>query len=92
MREAMAISDEVMVAEEDMELDVKKQRKENLAAAQQLPAISTVLKKSTEVEVVRWNIEDDSGSSLGREVWLNDKAIEGRVPGFPRNNKKRNSK
>ena len=93
MREVMAISDEVMVAEEGMELDAKRQRKESLVAAQQqLPAMDTVLKKSTEVEVVRWNMEDDSGSSLGREVWLNDNAIEGKVPGFRRNNKKRNPK
>jgi tetratricopeptide (TPR) repeat protein len=93
MREVMAISDEVMVAEEGMELDAKRQRKESLVAAQQqLPAMDSVLKKSTEVEVVRWNMVDDSGSSLGREVWLNDNAIEGKVPGFRLNNKKRNPK
>jgi Tfp pilus assembly protein PilF len=41
------------------------------------PEMKSVLKKSTdqEVEVVRWN-------GHGGEVWLNDRAIEGKVPNY----------
>jgi tetratricopeptide (TPR) repeat protein len=65
MREAITIKDESM-ADDNIVKDQGKQK---------VPEIDDVLKKSSEVEVVRWK-----KSYLGEEVWLNDNAIEGKVP------------
>jgi tetratricopeptide (TPR) repeat protein len=79
MREAITIEDKSM-ADDEIVADQGKRK---------VPEIDEVLKKSSEVEVVRWK-----KSSLGAEVWLNDNAIEGKVP-FDmktRNNKNNNKK
>lgn len=65
MREAITKSDEAMVDDEDTSVAPTKKEK--------VPEIDEVLQRSNEVEVVRW--EGSSG-----EVWMNDKAIEGKVP------------
>ena len=69
MREAMAVVD---VNQND---DSQQDKRTKIAASE--PDMKKVLKKSAdqEVEVVRWN-------GLGGEVWLNDRAIESKVPGF----------
>jgi tetratricopeptide (TPR) repeat protein len=77
MREAITIKD-ISMADDEIVADQGKRK---------VPEIDDVL-KSSEVEVVRWK-----KSSLGAEVWLNDNAIEGKVP-FDmktRNNKNKNN-
>ena len=67
MREALAVV--------DVDPNNEQQKKQN--TAQNASDTKKVLTKSAddEVEVVRWN-------GLGGEVWLNDRAIESKVPGF----------
>jgi tetratricopeptide (TPR) repeat protein len=78
MREAITIKDESM-ADDRIVADQGQQK---------VPDVDDVLQKSTEVEAFRWE-----KSSLGAEVWLNEKAkaIEGKVPfDMKKRNKKKN--
>jgi tetratricopeptide (TPR) repeat protein len=81
MREAITVSDEI--ADNIVGLSAK--------STTPLPDLTNVLSRSSdEVEVLRW--EGQSKSSLGGEVWLNDRAIEGKVPFDMKTNQRRNKK
>lgn len=58
-------------------------------------SIEDVLKKTEDLEVVRWGATSMDTSSMGGEVWMNNGSIEGKVPASlmkknaqPRNNRK----
>lgn len=76
MREALTVVDEEQTTNEN---ETKKQGKTPSKRSE----IKKVLTRSAdeEVEVVRWN-------GLGGEVWLNDRAIESKIPGFSTKNRK----
>jgi len=65
MRETFTINEEV-VENEKVKVEEREMDRE----------MSRVLNQSEEVEVIRW----DKDSSLGGEVWLNDRAIESKLP------------
>jgi len=65
MRETFTMNEEV-VEDEKVKVEEREMNRE----------MSRVLNQSEEVEVIRW----DKDSSLGSEVWLNDRAIESKLP------------
>jgi tetratricopeptide (TPR) repeat protein len=75
MREALAAVDEDQGAADRREQRPKMGPKK--------PDLKKVLTRTAdeEVEVVRWN-------SLGGEVWMNDRAIEGKLPGYGKKRRK----
>lgn len=79
MREALAVVD-------DDQTGTSQRENEQNDPAPNGVDMKKVLSKSAdeEVEVVRWN-------GLGGEVWLNDRAIESKVPGFKLKRKKYDS-
>jgi tetratricopeptide (TPR) repeat protein len=76
MREAISMKDEFLVDDKVVT--------EKLGV---VPDMDEVLKRSGEVEVVRWE-----GSRMGGEVWLNDRAIEGKVPNMKKRNQRKDKK
>lgn len=66
MRETMTVNEESVGA------DVKSYRTETAKDENQ-----AVLEKSNEVEVIRWDTE---ATTMRADVWMNDGAIEGKVP------------
>jgi tetratricopeptide (TPR) repeat protein len=68
MREAMSSLQEEEIQDYESELRAKKE-----------PEIDEVLRKSEEVEVVRW-VGDTTTNNMRGEVWMNNGSIEGKVP------------
>jgi hypothetical protein len=74
VREAQNVYQRSMRENFTVEDEVFKDDVPRKGSSQKQTEINKVLKRSNEVEVVRW------GDSLGGEIWMNNGSIEAKVP------------